>query len=66
MWAVNLVLGSHRGPDGGNLIARQGQDSALSMVLRWGMQAGCYHQIRQDKFQIDATPGCLETASSRS
>lgn len=33
---VNLVLGSHRGPDGGNLIARQGQDSALSMVLRRG------------------------------
>lgn len=27
---------SHRGPDGGNLIARQGQDSALSMVLQRG------------------------------
>lgn len=38
---------------GGNLIARRGQDSALSMVLRlhW---PGCYHQIWQDKFQIDA------------
>lgn len=45
--------GSNRGPDGGNLIARRGQDSALSMVLRW-LRPGCYHQIRQDKFQIDA------------
>lgn len=26
-------LSRHQGPDGGNLIARQGQDSALSMVL---------------------------------
>lgn len=56
------VLGSHRvAQTGGNLIARRGQDSALSMVL-----AGCYHQIRQDKFQIDATLRCLETSKSRS
>ena len=33
---IAKLLGSHRGPDGGNLIARQGQDGALSMVLRRG------------------------------
>lgn len=30
---ANLVLVSDRGPGGGNLIARQGQERALSMVL---------------------------------
>lgn len=54
-----LVAPDERGGGGGG---RQGQDSALSMVLR----PGCSHQIRQDKFQIDATFRCLETASSRS
>lgn len=34
---VKLGAGlSHHGPDGGNLIARQGQDSALSTALRRG------------------------------
>ena len=33
---ANLVSVSHRYPDGGNLIARQGQERALSMVLHEG------------------------------
>lgn len=50
-WPRRVVVGGEGG--GGNLIARRGQDSALSMVLR-RLRPGCYHQIRQDKFQIDA------------
>lgn len=50
---VNLVPGSHRGPDGGNLIARQGQDSALSMVLR---RAGLDVIIKLDRTSFKSMP----------
>lgn len=63
---LNLVQpGSRRGPDGGNLIARQGQDSALSMVLR---RPGLDVIIKLDRtsFKSMPPPDVLETASGRS